>query len=218
MAVIDIGTYDGLLEAAADWINRADLADRVPNFVTMAEAGFNRELRVRDMMVTAQAVSVDGCVELPDDFLQEFSLTISSEGREPQPELAYVGKLAIDRLNAEKIQGGPVRWYTIIDGTFQLMPPPQTDVPLDMVYYAKIPKLGEIATEGAAPRQTNWLIERSPDLYLSSTLMQAAPYINDEQRLQVWVTLRGEIMEKMRMESERSMRSSTQLTARARGF
>jgi hypothetical protein len=88
-----------------------------------------------------------------------------------------------------------------------------------MVYYARIPRLGEpIGTPTTTPRQTNWLLDRSPDLYLASTLLQAAPYINDTARLQTWAAMRGEIMGGIQMENERGMRSSTQLTARAEAF
>ena len=217
MSILDIGTYDGLLAAAADWINRGDLVDQIPNFVRLAEAGFNRELRVRDMMVRARATSNLEHVPLPFDFLQEYSLTLDPVGRPAQLEFRYVGKNTADRLKAGQLLGAP-GYYTLVDGAFELIPTPTSDQSLVMVYYARIPRLGELTGTPPVSRQTNWLLERSPDLYLASTLVQAAPYINDSQRLQTWAALRGEIMQGIQLENERGMRSSTQLTARAAGF
>jgi len=217
MAVIDISTHDGLLTAAADWINRGDLVDRIPSFVRLAEAGFNRELRVRDMMVRARATSNLEFVPVPTDFLQEYTLTFDPVGRAAQNELRYVGKNTADRLKAGQL-AGPPGFYTLIDGAFELIPAPTTDQPMVMVYYARIPRLGELTGDPALPRQTNWLLDRSPDLYLASTILQAAPYLNDVQRLQTWAALRAEIIGNLTLENERGMRSSTQLTARAASF
>lgn len=54
-----------------------------------------------------------------------------------------------------------------------------TDYAYRMVYYAGIPSLS-----GAAP--TNWLILRNPNVYLYATLLELAPYIQDDDRINVW--------------------------------
>jgi hypothetical protein len=35
----------------------------------------------------------------------------------------------------------------------------------------------------------NWLITNAPDVYLYATLLEAAPYLNDDARTQVWGAL-----------------------------
>jgi hypothetical protein len=62
------------------------------------------------------------------------------------------------------------------------------------------------------------LLTKSPDLYLYSTLLEAAPYLKDDERLQVWAAARQQVMDAMALESERAMRPSTQMVARKRGF
>ena len=44
-----IGTYDELKTAVANWLDRDDLTDRIPEFISLAEARFNRVLRLRSM-------------------------------------------------------------------------------------------------------------------------------------------------------------------------
>ena len=50
-----ISTKAELHTAVANWLNRSDLTDRIPEFISLAEAGFNRNLRVRDMLVKARS-------------------------------------------------------------------------------------------------------------------------------------------------------------------
>ena len=47
-----INTYSTLQTAVANWLDRDDLADRVPEFISLAEATFNRVLRIRSMETT----------------------------------------------------------------------------------------------------------------------------------------------------------------------
>lgn len=53
-----------------------------------------------------------------------------------------------------------------------------TDYPYRLVYYAGVPSL--------ATSTTNWLVQRNPNVYLYATLLEAAPYIQDDDRINVW--------------------------------
>jgi len=210
MAAIQITNYSELQSATADWLNRGDLVDQIPAFIMMTTAQFNRELRTRDMMTRAEATSANEYVELPGDWLEHYSLVLS----DPQNNfpLRYISE---KESNAFKAYAGgvsgPVTAYTIIGNAIELVPAPGADVDLKMIYYAKIPDLNDIQT-------TNWLLTKSPDFYLYSVLLQAAPYLKDDQRLPTWIQLRTAIAETIRLESEASLRPRSQLSARAPTF
>ena len=55
-----IQNYNELAAAVAAWLARGDLADRIPGFIALAEAAFNREFRVRAMEQRATAATVAG--------------------------------------------------------------------------------------------------------------------------------------------------------------
>src|SRR5262245_11509494 len=76
MPAVQITDYGELLSASADWLNRADLTDQIPAFVALSEAQFNRELRTRDMMIRAHTTSDAENVDLPDDWLEHYSLQL----------------------------------------------------------------------------------------------------------------------------------------------
>jgi len=207
MAINQVTTYDELLAATADWLNRADLADQIPAFVRFAESQFNRELRVREMMTRAYATSANELVELPADWLEHYSLTTSSGGA-----LKYISESESNRVNATGTESGEPWGYTLIGNAIELVPAPGADIDLRMVYYARIPNLGPTMAN-------NWLLAKVPDIYLYSTLVQAMPYLKDDQRLATWVQLRAAMIESLRMESEAALRPrSGMLVARAASF
>ena len=75
-----IGTFAQLKTAAANWLDRSDLTDRIPEFISLAEARFNRLLRIRDMETVSTAISTSAGTReysLPTGFVQmkEFHLT-----------------------------------------------------------------------------------------------------------------------------------------------
>jgi hypothetical protein len=207
---VQIIDYPTLLAAGADWLNRADLTDQLPAFVALSETQFNRDLRVRDMMVRASTTSNLENVDLPADWLEHYSLVVAPGGT-PGPPLRYISEKESNNVKAEAIMtwdGNPFG-YTIIGNSIELVPTPANDVDLRMVYYARIPSL-------SATTPVNWLITKSPDLYLYSTLMQAAPYLKDDDRLQTWMQLRAALVEGIRLESEAALRPRSGFVARPR--
>ena len=130
MAAIQITNYQELLAAGADWLNRADLVDQMPAFVMLSTAQFNRELRLRDMMVRANATSAQEYVELPSDWLEHYSLVLASGG----PPLRYVSEKESNEIKgASNGIAGPVAAYTLIGNSIELIPSPGADVDLKMV-------------------------------------------------------------------------------------
>jgi len=204
-----LSTYSEIKSTVADYLNRADLTAVLPSFVTLAEAKFNRELRTRDMLTRVQTTSDDEYVSLPTDFLQHYSLELDAASA--QPPMDYIGPQEAKVLKAQNRTASTTYYYTVIDGAFEIIPAPGSDLDLRMVYYAKIPALSDSNT-------TNWLLTKSPDLYLYSALLEASPYLKDDDRVQLWAAARQQVMDAMNLESERAMRSTIQLTARRRAF
>lgn len=205
-----ISTYSELQLAVADWLNRADLTTVIPNFITLAEAKMQRELRLREMITRSTATSSNEFVALPSDFLENLSLELDMTGLAAQPALTFIGPLEAKTLKANKITNLP-RYYTMIDGAFEILPAPAAATNYILTYYAKIPALSNTNT-------TNWLLTKAPDAYLYSSLLEAAPYLKDDQRISLWASAKQDVFESLRLESERATRPSTQVNARRRGF
>jgi hypothetical protein len=162
-----ISTYSDLQTAVGNWLNRTDLTDRIPEFIALAEAQMNRRLRVRQMVKRAEAALAGEFVDAPADMLEPIQLVLEIS----ESDIRLLQYLAPERLLAEKL-------YTVVAGSLQLLPAPGTAYTGELTYYAKLPPLGSNAT--------NWLLAAYPDAYLYGALVQAAPYLVDDERTVTW--------------------------------
>lgn len=172
-----ISTYSELQAAVGNWLNRTDLTDRIPEFIALAEAQMNRRLRVRQMVTRAEAALAVEFTDAPSDMLEPIQLALEIS----ESDIRVPRYLAPERLLAEKagvVSSGQPEFYTVIGGTLQLLPAPDTAYAGELAYYAKIPAL--------ASNSTNWMLATYPDAYLYGALVQAAPYLVDDERVMTW--------------------------------
>lgn len=204
-----ITNYSELKSSIADWLNRADLTAVIPDFIALAEAQINRQLRTHDMIKRATATVTDDYFSVPLDWLETNVLV--NLGTQTIP-MEYVDYERLNELKGLSISGDP-RFYTMIDGKFLILPAASSTAPatLELSYVGKIPALSDSNT-------TNWLLTKSPDLYLYASLMQAEPYLKNDERVGIWAAAMQNSMENMRLEGERSKRPSGGLNANRRSF
>jgi hypothetical protein len=203
-----ITTYSELQSAIADWLLRTDLTSVIPSFIDLAEAKFNR--RIRDYrMVTRTSITVDAQYEdVPTDWLENVRFQLETS---PITTLEYVTPdQAAEEERLHSSNGRPL-FFTMIGEQFQIIPSPDTTYSATLTYYAKIPALSDSNT-------TNWLLTTAPDLYLYGTLMEAAPYLDDDQRIQTWGSLYEQGMNALQIESDRAKVGSSSIRMRAKAM
>lgn len=168
-----ITNYTDLQTAVGNWMNRTDLAARIPEFIALFEAEANRVFRSPEMLLTTSPFAVSGrFTALPADYLQLKRVTSLYQGqRRNLVPIGVEGASAVDR----GITTGAPRWYDIVDEQIELLPAPAGSMSLELVYFARI--------VGLAAAPTNWLLTKHPDVYLYGSLMQAAIYMGDQERL-----------------------------------
>tara|TARA_B100000029_G_scaffold30937_1_gene29591 strand:- start:549 stop:1175 length:627 start_codon:yes stop_codon:yes gene_type:complete len=174
-----ISNYSELNTAVANWLDRDDLTDRIPEFIALAEARFNRLLRIRAMETkqTASTVASQRTLALPTNFIQMRNLQINTT---PVTPMQYVTPEIYDRLYGSTAEGTP-EMYTILADEIQLGPIPGSVQTIEMLFYKKFDALTSSAT-------TNWMITNAPDVYLYGCLLEAEPFIMNDPRVQLWAT------------------------------
>ena len=174
-----ISTYSELNTAVANWLDRDDLTDRIPEFIALCEARFNRLLRIRAMEYkqTASTVSGQRNLALPTGFIQMRNLQINAS---PIVPMQYVTPEIYDRLYGSTLTGTP-QMYTIIADEIQLGPIPGSVMTIEMLFYKKFDAITSVAP-------TNWMITNAPDVYLYGCLLEAEPFIMNDPRVQLWAT------------------------------
>lgn len=170
---MSLDSYSGLLASLAGWLMRDDLAAVLPDFVSLAEADMNNRLRLRAMLTTASVPAAGG--DLPADCVAVKSVYLETLGYLNFASVAETG------VFNESYRGGGAYWWGI-DGNKLVVSPTQASGTVALRYYARVPALSD-------SNQTNAILQASPALYLYGSLIQAAPYLLDDQRLQTWVTL-----------------------------
>lgn len=203
-----ITTYSELQSAIADWLLRDDLTSVIPSFIDLAEAKFNR--RIRDYrMVSRTTFTVDSEYEdVPADWLETVRYQLNTS---PITTLEYVTP---DQAAEERVSfssSGRPKFFTVVGSTFQHVPAPDSSYTGELTYYAKIPALSDAAT-------SNWLLGVAPDLYLYGALMEAAPYLDDDARVQTWGGLFEQAMNALRIESDRARIGSSSIRMRAKAM
>lgn len=177
---MSITSYAELQASVASWLNRGDLSANIPDFVTLAEAQLNRDLKTRAMETKTTLPTVAGVntVALPTDMLEMRRLQVVGTYNQP---LSYRSPDEISIDFAANTSAQPVV-FTVIGGNIELAPIPDGVYSLELTYQQRIPALSDTNT-------TNWLLTNWPDAYLYASLLAATPFIMNDARLSTWAQL-----------------------------
>ncbi|AZO45885.1 hypothetical protein EJ076_34785 [Mesorhizobium sp. M7D.F.Ca.US.005.01.1.1] len=181
-----ITTYAELQTAISDYLARTDLGPFIPDFISMAENWLNygsesvSPLRTREMEAVVSLVPVNGVVSLPADYLEALRV---SENTSYKRTLNYITSDEAERLYPDGAAGLGTA-YSIIGTSLYTFPLVSNNV--NLVYYQAIPPL--------ASNTTNWLLDKSPSVYLRASLMQAADYTKDDGELTKQAQLAGALI------------------------
>lgn len=180
-----ITTYAELQTAVVEYLARdqdATLIARIPTFIQLFEAKANRDLFTRQMEARATTIvdittTEPEMISLPTDFQSMRRVRVSSLTGKPSLEFLSGVQLEEVRTRFGNVSGCP-RYFTIFGSEIELLPTPDSDVTIEMVYRQNIPAL--------ASNSTNWLLALAPDAYLYGALLESAPYIKEDARIQTW--------------------------------
>jgi hypothetical protein len=181
-----ITDYTSLQTAVIEWLARdqdTTLIARIPTHIQMFEAKMNRELFVRQMELRSTTpVNILSAepefISLPLDFQSMRRVRLSSVTGKPALEFRSALQMDELRLSSGNIPGQP-RYFSVFGVEMELLPTPDQNYTIEMVYRQNIPAL-------STTNSTNWLLTMAPDLYLYGALLESAPYIKEDARIQTW--------------------------------
>jgi len=207
-----VDSYDNLVTAIADWLDRSDLSDRVDTFIDIAEARHAREVRIREMLDTVTLTLKEGEteIELPENFLDFYALRVrvpsATTGRKYIPgieELTVTQVAELSFLDRSWPRGFAV--HEVIEFTN----PADRDYEVELLYYAQLPALSK-------DQQTNALLTKAGDVYLYAALAASAPFLLNDERVQMWEALYAAARDGLNRSSRESRRGGP-LVSRVHG-
>ena len=209
-----IGTYDELKTAVANWLDRDDLTDRIPEFIALAEARMNRALRV-SMMVNVDETTLGGATalvsgtrdySLPSGYLQMIDFHLRTS---PIVTLSYITPENMNRMWAGSQSGKPQSYTVFSDnasGTpvkkVRLGPAPDSNYDYSVMFYKKIDAL-------SASNTTEPMLTDNPDVYLYGALLEAEPFLMNDQRIQLWATALTEAVNQIQQQDNKDRHSGS---------
>lgn len=195
-------SYSDLQTTIAGYLARSDLTTQIPDFIRLAETRLRRDLRIRQMLksVTTQTVAADSTVELPSDFLEVRDFVVVGN---PVVPLNYYSPSAFNR-NTRSWESGKPKDYTVLATDFQLAPIPDSNYTVKLFYFAAPTFLSDSNTSNA-------FLANTPDALLYGALLEAAPYLMDDARINTWGTMFDRAMASITRSDEQGQYSGVPL-------
>jgi hypothetical protein len=167
-----------LKTAVANWLSRDDLTSRIPEFIALAEAKMNRDLRTLDQETKTAAFSINAeYVNVPSSFLEVRSFQVDASNR-------YSLQFMPNEQMSDKYPtgtGAPL-YYCVAGSQFRFAPVPDATYTATLTYYVSLTAL-------SAAGDTNWVLTKHPDAYLYGSLFEAAALIKDVELAQGYAAL-----------------------------
>jgi len=205
-----ITTYAELQTATANWLDRTDLTARIPEFIELAEANFNRVIRQPDMIAKDDSFSLAGrYTTLPTDTLEIIRIVVDLT---PVIVLEYLTPEEISQRRIVMSSTGKPYYFTMIGGSsnqLEILPSPDSTYTSSIVYYTRIAALTDSAT-------TNWLLDSHPDIYLFGTLVEAEPYLKNDERMPMWTSRLDKALNALGLQGQRERHTASGLRMRSR--
>lgn len=195
-------TYDSLITTVGDYLERDDLASKIPVFIMLAEKKAARILKAQlaQIAVTNALTLNNPVVVKPERWVETISFTI--ETNEGIVVLKERSRETIQSMYPVLTDTSTPKYYAEWQENYYYVgPTPDAAYNFELMMYQAPPALSDI-------QQTNYLTDNAPDLLLYSTLLEAEGYLKNDDRLPVWKAARDEIIQQytgldMRRQSDR---------------
>ena len=183
-----LSTCSGLKASVATWLARTadtQITSNVADFITLAEAFLNRNLRVRQMETVQTFTTTSGAANVADGYLAWKRLTWLGS---TYNSLSYLHPNVFNAYHPEVAAGTP-QSFTIEGSTIKIRPTDDS-TSFEFLYYTKLTALSD-------DDDTNWLLTAHPDLYLAATLAEANAFLINPDHSALWAQKRDAIIQEL---------------------
>lgn len=190
MTVAAVMTYDSLVEDISSYLERTDTAtlEKIPQFIMLAEQVIAAELKFLGNLTVATSNMVTGepVIDKPARWRKTVSMNIIVAGRR-QPVLLRKYEY-LREYWPEAAQEEVPKFYCDYDYTHWLVAPtPDDDYAYEVLYYERTQPLD-------SSNQTNWFTQYAPQALLYGSLLQAMPFLKNDERIPMWQQQYTQIM------------------------
>ncbi len=171
------------LERGATLASDAVVYEQIPRLINLAERKIARELKVQGFInvVTGTLNAGQSVYPKPDRWRDTISINIGTGDTLNNRKFLFTRSYEYLRSywpNALETDT-PVFYGDYDYSHWLISPTPDADYPFEIMYYELPPLLDDEV-------QTNWVTEYAPQLLLYGTLLEATPFLKNDERIPVW--------------------------------
>ena len=190
MTTASVMTYDSLVENIQSYLERSDVGTiaKIPLFIMLAEQVIAAEIKFLGNLTvnTSTLVANSNVVDKPARWHKTVSMNVTVAG-ERKPVLLrkyeYLREYWPDPTETDV----PV-YYCDYDYThWMVAPTPDAAYNFEVLYYERVQPLD-------SSNQTNWFTIYAPQALLYGSLLQAMPFLKNDDRIPMWEAQYKQIM------------------------
>ena len=191
MTVAAVMTYDSLVENIQSYLERTDTAtiEKIPLFIMLAEQTIASQIKFLGNLTvnTSTLVAGQNIVDKPARWHKTVSMNITVAGKRYPVLLRKYEYLR--EYWPDPTQTSVPKFYADYDYTHWLVAPtPDLPYTFEVLYYERIQPLD-------STNQTNWFTTYAPQALLYGSLLQAMPFLKNDERVQMWQAQYNSIMQ-----------------------
>ena len=173
------------LERGATLASDPVVYEQIPRLINLAERRIARELKVQGFIniVTGTMNAGQSVYDKPDRWRDTVSVNIGTGANNNTRKQLFTRDYEyMRRYWPDATQTDVPCFYGDYDYSHWLITPtPDQAYPFEVLYYELPPLLDDEV-------QTNWLTEYAPQLLLYGALLEATPFLKNDDRIQTWQT------------------------------
>lgn len=184
--------YTTLQSTLAEYIDRTDLTARIVEFIELAEKRIMHDLKFRGVERAGTVTLTTGTntVTPPTRFRSVIVLEQESGTPIKYRPISFIEQYASNLTTSS----GPPKYYSVFDDTIYVAPTADATYTLPIKYYEEI--------EPLATATTNYFTDNAPQLLLYAALLEAAPFLHNDERLPVWQSKYTQFLQSMGVDQE----------------
>ena len=171
-------TYDSLTSTVLQYLERKDAAvvNAIPTFITLAEFEIAEQIKTLGQLQVAESTLEAGnpVVQKPARWRKTVSMNVTVNGKK-QPVLLRKYEYLKNYWPDASQTSNPLFYADTDWDHWYLAPTPDQAYSFEVLYYERIAPL-------SSANQTNWITQNAPNAMLFGTLLQAMPFLKNDQR------------------------------------
>jgi hypothetical protein len=194
-------TFDNLVTSIQAYLERTDAATLayIPTFIMLAEQVLAADLKFLGNLNVGvfSLVASNSVVQKPARWHKTVSMTMTVNGART-PLLLRKYEYLRGYWPSTTTTSQP-KFYADYDYTHWLIAPtPDVAYSVEAVYYERVQPLD-------TSNQTNWFTQYAPQAMLYGTLLQAMPFLKNDERMQMWQAQYMQIISALKEEDKRRL-------------